>query len=141
MILVDTTPLVALCDPRDNLHRTALADLDRLARRPLVTCAAVLVEACFLLDASPQRQRLEQVVSTLGIRPFVTDDEIAVWSDVFRWLGRYAEHGPDWADATLAVISGREKKAKVWTYDREFRTFWRRLDGSRIPMAVGSSTP
>ncbi len=36
MILLDTGPLVALCDPRDRLNRFALRDLDRLARQPLV---------------------------------------------------------------------------------------------------------
>ena len=55
---------------------------------------------------------------------------------MFRWLDRYAEHEPDWADGYLAVVSSRERKAKVWTYDSEFRTTWRRLDGTRIPLAV-----
>jgi hypothetical protein len=27
-------------------------------------------------------------------------------------------------------------KIAVWTYDREFRTTWRRLDGRAIPLAV-----
>ena len=38
----------------------------------------------------------------------------------------YADHEPDWADACLAVLSGRDHDLKVWTYDREFRTTWRR---------------
>jgi hypothetical protein len=38
VILIDTTPLLALCDPRDGLHATALADLDRVAKRPVVLC-------------------------------------------------------------------------------------------------------
>lgn len=136
MILLDTTPLVALCDPRDNLHQKALADLDRLARRPLILCAPVLTEACFLLDQPVQRERLERILVALSIRPFATEDEAGLWSDVFRWLGRYTEHEPDWADGYLAIASGRDKAAKVWTYDSEFRTIWRRLDGTRIPLAV-----
>ena len=41
------------------------------------------------------------------------------------------------ADAYLAVVSGKRKGSKVWTYDREFRTTWRRPDGTRIPLAAG----
>jgi predicted nucleic acid-binding protein len=55
---------------------------------------------------------------------------------VFHWLTKYAEHEPDWADACIAVLCGHDKRLKVWTYDREFRTTWRRLDGTVIPMAV-----
>ena len=40
------------------------------------------------------------------------------------------------ADAYLAVVSGIERRFKVWTYDSEFRTTWRRADGTRIPLAV-----
>jgi hypothetical protein len=40
------------------------------------------------------------------------------------------------ADGCIAVLSGRDRRLKVWTYDREFRTTWRRPDGTVIPMAV-----
>jgi predicted nucleic acid-binding protein len=138
VILVDTTPLVALCDPSDALHARALRDLDRLRRRDFVVCGPVMAEACFLLPRSVQRQRLERIVSDLSMRPLVMTEEGEVWTEVFRWLKRYAEHDPDWADAYLAIVSGREKRASVWTYDREFRTTWRRLDGGSIPVAVAS---
>jgi predicted nucleic acid-binding protein len=61
------------------------------------------------------------------------------WLDVLDWLAKYADHEPDWADACLAVLSGRDKELKVWTYDREFRTTWRRPNGTIIPMAVRST--
>jgi predicted nucleic acid-binding protein len=136
VILVDTAPLVALSDPRDALHTRALGDLDRLARHPLGVCSAVLTEACFLLAHPVQRERLRRLLVELPVRPVAVADEAAVWEDAFHWMHRYAEHEPDWADAYLAVLSGRERRARVWTYDGEFRTIWRRLDGGRIPLAV-----
>jgi predicted nucleic acid-binding protein len=138
VILVDTTPLVALVDARDNLHPRALADLDRLAGRPLFTCSAVLTEACFLLEHPVQRRRLERILSALAISPVAAEHEVSVRDDVFRWLDRYADHQPDWSDGTLVVLSGHQSRAKVWTYDGDFRTIWRRLDGSAVPLAVKS---
>jgi hypothetical protein len=42
----------------------------------------------------------------------------------------------DWTDGYLAVVSGKERRIKLWTYDREFRTTWRRPDGTAIPLAM-----
>ncbi len=136
MILIDTTPLVALCDPRDGLHTKALADLDRVAMEATIVCEPVLTEACFLLSHPVQRARLERLIVQIGMSPLAIEDEKELRLDVFEWLARYAEHQPDWADGYLAVVSGRQKDARVWTYDREFRTTWRRPDGTRIPLAT-----
>lgn len=141
MILIDTTPLVALCDARDPLHAAALRHLKQLASEPLSTCEAVLVEACFHLPHRAQRQRLGAVLDELNVSPLPGTDQRSFWSEVFEWLTKYAEHEPDWADACIAVLCGRDDKRKVWTYDREFRTTWRRPNGTAIPMAVRSLRP
>ncbi len=136
MILIDTSPLVALSDPRDGLSSRAIADLDRVAKRGIFLCEPVLTEACFLLNHPVQRARLQRLVIDLGMSPLAIEDEKELRLEVFRWLARYSEHEPDWADGYLAVVSARQKGARVWTYDREFRTTWRRPDGTRIPLAV-----
>ena len=136
MILVDTGPLVALCDPRDGLNRVALRDLDRLARRALVVCDGVLAECCFHLPHPVQRTRLARLLQALALRPYEHAGEADLQVEVFDWLLKYAEHEPDWVDGWLAVVAGREKRWKVWTYDAEFRTTWRRPDGTRIPLAA-----
>lgn len=137
MILVDTAPVVALCDPRDNLNPTALRDLDRLWQRPLILCSPVLTEACFLLRHPAQRARLRRLLGDLSIHAYQSDDEGRLWMDVLAWMHDYQDHEPDWADAYLSVVAGRDRRFRVWTYDREFRTTWRRPDGSAIPLAVG----
>jgi predicted nucleic acid-binding protein len=136
VILVDTGPLVALCDPRDPQHSRAARHLERLAGRGLATCDAVLAETCFHLPSPAPRQRLAAIVGTFGIHPAPAALSDIFWHAVLSWLTKYAEHEPDWADACLAVLSGMERAAKVWTYDQEFRTIWRRPDGSAIPLAV-----
>jgi predicted nucleic acid-binding protein len=135
MILVDTGPLVALCDTRDRKHAAAVSHLATLVPRGLVVCEAVLVDACFLLPDAHHRARLHALCEDLRVEASATHDA-AFRADVFAWLLKYADHRPDWADGCVAVLSGRHLNAKVWTYDREFRTTWRRLDGRAIPLAV-----
>lgn len=55
---------------------------------------------------------------------------------VSRLVREARGHDPDWADGYLAVVAGIAHRARMWTYDREFRTTWRRPDGTRIPLAV-----
>ena len=137
MILVDTTPLVALCDPRDSRHKTAVKHLEDLATAALVTCEAVLVETCVHLPHRAQRQRLRAVLERCDIASLTgTTDDRGFWLEVLDWLMKYADHEPDWADGCIAVLSGRDERLAVWTYDREFRTTWRRPDGTAIPMAT-----
>jgi len=138
MILVDTTPLVALCDARDEKHGMAVRHLESLASSPFAVCEAVLTETCFHLPHRNQRQRVRALLEELGARPLPVN-ESAFRLEVFEWLDRYADHEPDWADGCLAVLSGWDKNAKVWTYDREFRTIWRRPNGTVIPLAVQSA--
>ena len=136
MILIDTTPLVALCDPRDSLNRTALKHLKILARSPFAICEPVLTEVCFHLPALAQRSRLQQTLEALDVLPVSVDDAQSFRKEVFDWLKKYGDHEPDLADGYLAVLCERDRRYKVWTYDVEFRTLWRKPDGSVIPMAV-----
>jgi predicted nucleic acid-binding protein len=111
--------------------------LNRLAQKPLVLCLPVLTEVCFLLSHRVQRERLRRFLAAFSVAAYRSEDESRLWSETFDWLMRYHEHSPDWADGYLTVVSGKQKAFKVWTYDREFRTTWRRPDGTRVPLAVG----
>ena len=96
----------------------------------------VLTETCFLLPRAHHRARLRDLLPALSVGPCPIADNAGLRNDIFAWLAGYADHEPDWTDGYLAVVCGRERRFKVWTYDREFRTIWRRPDGSRIPLAV-----
>jgi predicted nucleic acid-binding protein len=136
VILVDSNVLVGLADPRDHLNPSAVADLKRLAGQELLLSSPVISEICFLLPDSHHRGRVHDLVHELRMRPLTFPDEGRLWTEVFAWLKRYAEHEPDWADGYLAVACGRDKRFRVWTYDEDFRTLWRRPDGTRIPLAI-----
>ena len=136
MILVDSNVLIGLADPRDRLNARAVADVKRLCGQELLLVAPVVTEVCFLLPDSHLRRRVRDLVHDLRMRPLTFPDEGRVRTEVFTWLERYAEHEPDWVDGYLAVACGREKRFKVWTYDRDFRALWRRPDDTRIPLAA-----
>jgi len=136
VILVDTGPLVALCDARDAIHAAAVRHARTLAGGELAVLDAVILEACFHLPHTSQRHRLRALLRDLRMGSVPLDDERTFRVEVFDWLAKYEEHEPDWTDGCLAVLSGHDKTAKVWTYDREFRTTWRRPNGTMIPMAV-----
>jgi predicted nucleic acid-binding protein len=138
-VLIDTNPLVALCDARDEKHRIAVKHLESLRSSEFAVCDAVLAEACFHLPYPNQRQRLRALLDVLGAQPVPVTNDGPFWLEVFEWLAKYADHEPDWADGCLAVLSGRDVHAKIWSYDREFRTTWRRPNGTAIPLAVRST--
>jgi predicted nucleic acid-binding protein len=136
VILVDTAPLVALAEASDSNHNRAWKQFESLAADEFAICDSVLSEACFHLWQRHQRRRLTQVLARVDANPIRSLNDRDFWIEVFDWLDKYADHEPDWADACLAVLSGRDPAAKVWTYDSEFRTTWRRPNGTAIPLAV-----
>lgn len=79
------------------------------------------------------RQRLLHLLRRVVVRPI--ELEPPWWEDVFAWLDRYQEHEPDLADAQLAILCSRTPSCRVWTYDDEFVSTWRREDGTAIPLA------
>jgi predicted nucleic acid-binding protein len=132
-VYVDTNVLIALVDRRDALHARASKDLVRLASSELRVTSAVLSESVFALPRRDQRGRLSLLVERLPILPAAVEDEEAARRAIFAWLERHSDHQPDYADAELCVLaSGR---ARVWTYDAEFKTVWRRPDGRRVALA------
>jgi predicted nucleic acid-binding protein len=136
VILIDTGPLVALCDARDGLHARARADFSKLGAERFGVCTPVVAEAVFHLRAGPQRVRLRELLVSLDAAFLFPSGEDELWSGAFDWIAQYAEHRPDLADAYLVLMSGEVRHARVWTYDEEFRTIWRRPDGSAVPLAI-----
>jgi len=134
MILLDTGPLVALIDPRDSLHRRSRNDLAKLTDPTYLVTVPVLTETYFHLCSRVARRKLHALLRELNVS--VRDIAGSTVAASMDWLDAYADHEPDFADAVTAVLSSEVEGSLVWTYDREFRTTWRRPDGSAIPLAV-----
>ncbi len=133
-VLVDTGPLVALCDARDRLHSRATAELDRLTG-PLFLGLPNLTEACFLLPDPGLRRRMSALLEREVLQLAAPRNGDEMTRRTLKWLARYAEHAPDFADGFLTCWAESDASLSVWTFDREFSTLWRTLSGKKIRLA------
>jgi len=126
--------LVALADDEDDLHARAIRDLKHLGRGPFGSTVPVLSESFYLLPEGHLRLRLRSYLQRLRI--VILETQVDAWEAIFDWMERYEEHEPALADAQLVALSAVDASCRVWSYDREFLTVWRRTDGTRVPSAV-----
>ncbi len=122
MILMDTGPLVALFDPRDDAHDRARSLLTTI-RQPLATTVPVLTETFHLLGAGSRgTQAVEDFVGAGGLRVWFFHD--ASLARAFELMRRYADHPMDLADASLVVAAEELRSTTVFTLDRtDFSTY------------------
>jgi uncharacterized protein len=121
--LLDTGPLVALLNRRDRHHAWARAVLDTISP-PLLTCDAVLAEACHLLRSDPAGPRavLALVEDGVIVPALSVATEI---SALRRLMAKYAAQPMSLADAGLVRLSELHPDCRVLTTDEDFRTYRR----------------
>ena len=121
-VLVDTGPLVAIVSPDDQYHETCVNALERLPG-PLLTCWPVIAEAAWLLrEYSLGFERLLGSIHDgfLDILP-VAGREAKPIAQVMK---KYASLQPQFADAMLVYLAGRENIETIFTLDRrDFRVY------------------
>jgi len=119
--IVDAGPIVALIDIREPHHDWAEVRFDE-ADPPLLTCEAVLSEACFLLRrvAGGRKAALDLVVRGTVAIDFGLGDEIAA---VAALMDRYANVPMSLADACLVRMAELRPTARVLTLDGDFRIY------------------
>ena len=131
--LVDTGPLVALLDQRDQHHRWVLQQLP-LLRPPLRTCEAVVAEAFHLLRKLPKARTaiLEMIREGALTLPFLLREHP---QEVLALLERYANVPMSLADACLVRMSELVSDCVVFTLDSNFRIY-RRHKREKIPLVI-----
>ncbi len=120
---IDTGPLVAFLNSRDAKHRWARETLDRIAP-PLLTCEAVVSEACFLvrnLKGGPEAV-LALVSRSLVTVDFRLDAELDA---VRKLVSKYASVPASLADACLVRMTELDSELSVITLDEDFRIYRR----------------
>ena len=122
--IADTGFLVAFWNKADAHHRWARG---LNVRAPLLTCEAVLTEAAYLLG------RPEPLLQMLVDGDLVADFDASLHApELLRWLEKYADLDPGFADACVVRLAEISPRAEVLTTDRRDFTTYRTLMGKVI---------
>lgn len=122
--LLDTSVVVALLDRSERHHERCVAVASEVAG-PLVTCEAVIAEACYLLRglSGASEAVLENVAAGVFQVPARLTDQAA---PVARLLRKYRDVPMDLADACLVDLADRLATGRVLTLDADFDVYrWR----------------
>lgn len=135
-VLIDTGPLVAYLNRADHHYRWAKSQLAGLSP-PLLTCEAVLAEACFILGkyAGGQATVLELLRRGAVRIAFSLQQEI---EPISRLMARYANVPISLADASLVRMSEIFADSPVLTLDSDFHIY-RRNGRQAIPLIIPDS--
>jgi uncharacterized protein len=127
-VVVDTGPIVAFLDADDQYHDWARAQFARL-RPPLLTCEAVLTEACFLVgrgggDENTVIQLVER--GALNVARLFDAEATAI----ARLMRRYKNVPMSLTDACLVRLVELTSQATLFTIDSDFGIY--RQKGRRL---------
>jgi len=120
-VILDTGPLVALVDGRDRAHAWSVAQWADI-EPPLLTCEAVISEACFLLDqttAGSGAVFAMLVRGAVAVR-FTLDEHV---KEVQALRLKYADVPMSVADAALVRMAEEHSRSAVLTLDRDFKRY------------------
>jgi predicted nucleic acid-binding protein len=129
--LLDAGPLVALVLRTDAMHFWATEQLKQFAP-PLLTCDAVLAEACFLIKRE-QRDPSDVVKLARSGLFEVRFDFNRESAAILELMASYRDQPISFADACLVRLAEQHLQSPVWTLDRDFKIH-RRNRRSSIPL-------
>jgi predicted nucleic acid-binding protein len=120
-VLLDTGCIVALLDRSERHHERCAAVVAELDA-PLLTCEAVIAEACYLLRgiAGAAAAVLFNVDRGTFLVPYRLAGSTAA---VMKLMKKYADVPMDLADACLVDMAGIYRTGRILTLDGDFRIY------------------
>ncbi len=136
-ILIDTGPMLAMINRRDQWHGRCTAILPRLPL-PFLTSEAVLTELLYLVRADRRAAEaawnfVNSGAITLGA---IGDQDLPGLQSLMK---QYADVPMDFADATLVYLAQRERLTTVFTIDSDFLVY--RIGGRQRFRVLPDSAP
>ena len=130
-MLVDTSALVAAFDRRASSHEAARTAFEAFSKRPLVTCQAVVTEACFLFQSRKLHgARKDLLVNVETGRLVVREAMVGV---VNALMDRYERVPMQYADGCLVDLADQLETEDILTLDSDFAIYrWRRARRFRM---------
>lgn len=119
--LIDTSCIVALLDKSEKKHKLCEGAISQVTR-PLVTCEAVLAEACYLLRAcnGAQDAILANVEQGIIQVQFCLDEGA---SKIRALMKKYRSLPMDFADACLVYLAESLETEYILTLDKDFEVY------------------
>ncbi len=122
-ILIDTGPLVACINRRDRFHSWACERLGEI-NPPMLTCEAVLAEACFLLQDTAGGTAAVLDLVDRGV--LLVDFQVSTYIKSIRILTeKYSSIPMSLADACLVKMAELHDDSIVMTLDGDFLIYRR----------------
>lgn len=130
-LLLDTGVLVALLSKADDFHQWATTTVT-MVNQPLLTCEAVITEACFLLQRdSRSQQAVLSLVNKGAVQiGFCLSDEVQAIEEL---ITRYENVPMSVADACLVRMAELHPESTILTLDSDFRIY-RKHRNQQIPL-------
>jgi uncharacterized protein len=117
-IIIDTGPLVAFFNRRDEYHHWVLHQLSTL-RGTLVTSESVISECLYVLDYSKNAiHALSEMVANNQL--IISTTPAPHFSEILKLVEKYQDLPASVADASLLVLYNSLKKDKIFTLDSDF---------------------
>ena len=131
LVIADAGVIVGLIDRSDQWHRWTVEQASSLIP-PFITCEAVIVECCYLLQNVPkgESQALQMIANGVLQIQFSIADE-ATNLDVL--MAKYSDLPMSLADACLVRMSELYDNAAVFTVDQDF-LIYRKHGRKKIPL-------
>ncbi|NCC60421.1 MAG: PIN domain-containing protein [Verrucomicrobiae bacterium] len=132
-VLIDTGPLVAFLNGKDMHHKWVVEQLKQITP-PLLTCEAVIAEACWLLRMTPAgidniMELFQREVLSISF-PFQLETE-----NIRRIMKKYHDLPTSLADACLVRMAEIHDNSTVLTLDSDFRVY-RKSNRRTIPVLM-----
>lgn len=117
-VLLDTGFIVALLDRSERHHKECVAVIAEI-EAPLLTCEAVVAEACYLLREI--KNAADAVLKNVETGTFLVPYRVAGKTAALRrLLKKYADVPMDFADACLVDMADEYQTGRILTLDRDF---------------------
>jgi predicted nucleic acid-binding protein len=132
-LLLDTGVLIALLSKTDDFHQWATTTVTT-ANNPLLTCEAVITEACFLVQRdSHSQQAVLSLVNKGALQIAFSLSEEA--TAIEQLITRYENVPMSLADACLVRMTELYPESTILTLDSDFRIY-RKHRNQEIPVTI-----